>query len=41
VGFLNASLEGCEIVVGKILLRGVVVIAVSSSLEVVNSVVLV
>jgi hypothetical protein len=41
VSFLDACLERCEVVVGEILLRGVVVVAVSSSLEVVDSVVLI
>jgi hypothetical protein len=40
VSLLYAGLERCEVVVGKILLRGVVVVAVASGLEVVNGVVL-
>ena len=40
MSFLDACLERCEVVVGEILLRGVVVVAVSSGLEVVDSVVL-
>ena len=40
MSFLDARLERCEIVDGEILLRGVVVVAVSSGLEVVDSVVL-
>jgi hypothetical protein len=41
VSLLDACLERREVVVGEILLRGVVVVAVSSSLEVVDSVVLI
>jgi hypothetical protein len=40
VSFLDAGLEGCEVVVGEVLLRGVVVVAVSSGFEVVDGVVL-
>jgi hypothetical protein len=41
VSLLNACLERREVVVGEILLRGVVIVAVSSSLEVVDSVMLI
>lgn len=40
MSFLDAGLERCEVVVGEILLRGVVVVAVSAGLEVVDSIVL-
>jgi hypothetical protein len=41
VGFLDAGFEGCEVVVGQVLLRGVVVVTVSSGFEVIDGVVLV
>jgi hypothetical protein len=41
VSFLDAGLEGCEVVVGEVLLRGVVVVTVSSGFEVIDGVVLV
>ena len=40
MGLLDARLERCEVVVGEVLLRGVVIVAISSGLEVVDSVVL-
>jgi len=40
VSFLDASLERCEVVVGKILLCRIVVVTVAASLEVVDCVVL-
>lgn len=40
MSFLDAGLEGCKVIVGKILLCWVVVVAVSSGFEVVDGVVL-
>lgn len=40
MSFLNARLEWREVVFSKILLCGVVVVAISSSLEVINGVML-
>jgi hypothetical protein len=39
-GFDHASLERCEVVVGEVLLRGIVVVAIAACLEVIDRVVL-